>query len=101
MTPMPENDPPGTGVETVTVAQASQPTYAGVRVGIVIAGLNNGIPMVRLAIRNDEESTMVDLREGESAALFDRGTVTVDAVHPRVTEEERDRVTLTFRPETP
>jgi hypothetical protein len=82
---------------TMTVTQASQPTYAGVRVGVVLAGLREGIPTARLDLRSEEEGRLVDLTEGESADLFGRGTVTLEKVIPRPTAEERDRVTLTFR----
>lgn len=83
---------------TIRVAQGSQPTFADVRVGVMIAGLRAGVPTARLLMRSEEDSVRVDLAQGDSVDLLGRGTLTVTEVHPRAVREQRDEVTLTFTP---
>ncbi len=82
--------------QTVRVAQASQPTFAGVRVGVVLVGLKAGVPTTRLLLRSDDQADRRDLAEGDSVDLFGQGTLTVLGVHPREHPDERDYVTITF-----
>ena len=84
---------------TIRVQQGSQPTLADVRVGVMIAGLRQGVPTARLLLRSDDESVRVDVVEGDSVDLLGRGRLTVERVHPRTMRNERDEVTLTFDPE--
>lgn len=80
------------------VPQGSQPTFNGVRVGIVIAGLKDGVPTARLLLRSDADTRPVDVTEGDSVDLLGQGTLTVTQVHPREVADQRDEVTLTFEP---
>lgn len=82
---------------TVTAEQASQPTYAGVRVGVVLVGRDGaGTPKTRLLIRYDDVHRAVDLAAGETTELTGRGRLCVDAIEPPATDAERGRLTLTF-----
>lgn len=83
---------------TIRVQQGSQPTFADVRVGVMIAGLRDGVPTARLLLRSEEDSVRVDLAQGGSVDLLGRGTLTVTEVHPRAVREQRDEVTLSFTP---
>lgn len=83
---------------TVRASQGSQPTFEGVRVGIVVAATHQGEPKVRLLIRSWEEKKRVDLVVGDSEDLFGRGTLTVDGIHLSEDARTRDQITLTFDP---
>lgn len=83
---------------TIRVWQGSQPTFADVRVGVMIAGLRRGVPTARLLLRSEDDAQRVDLEQGQSVDLLGRGRLTVTEVHPRERREERDAVTLTFTP---
>lgn len=88
------NDEP----RTIRVDQGSQPSFGRVKVGIMIAGLKEGVPTTRVAVRSPELEQVVDLVEGESFAVAGRGTLTAKAVHPRQRPDGRDAVTLQWEP---
>ncbi|WP_121255389.1 hypothetical protein [Nocardioides ferulae] len=84
---------------TVRARQGSQPTYAGVRVGVMAVGEHQGVTKARLLIRSDREGKRVDLACGDSEDLFGLATVSLDEVVPG--PGGRGVVTLTFRDATP
>lgn len=83
---------------TVTVVQGAQPSFGGVDVGVVIAGLKEGVPTARLWLRSATEATIVDVPAGDGCDLFGAGTLHVDEVLIRDDAHPKDRVTLTWRP---
>jgi hypothetical protein len=80
--------------ETVRVSQGAQPTYAGVRVGVMAVGDDHGVLKARLMIRSDSANKRVDLAAGEREDLFGRATVTLGEVEP--SGGGRGTVTLVF-----
>jgi hypothetical protein len=80
---------------TTDVRQGSQPSYAGVRVGVMVVGEHQGVRTARLMIRSDSDSKRVDLAAGETEDLFGLATVTLDDVRPEL--GGRGSVTLTFQ----
>jgi hypothetical protein len=80
---------------TIEVRQGSQPSYAGVRVGVMVVGEHEGVRKARLMIRSDRQSKRVDLVAGETEDLFGVATVTIDEVRPEL--GGRGSVTLTFQ----
>ena len=80
---------------TVRARQGSQPTYAGVRVGVMAVGVHRGVAKARLLLRSDREGRRVDLALGDTEDLFGLATVSLDEVHPE--PGGRGVVTLTFR----
>lgn len=88
------HDPTST---SVVVKQGSQPTFDGVRVGVVVAAMHQGQAKVRLLVRGPEDKKRVDVVAGEEIDLFGRGVLTVDEIDLQP-EGGRDRVALTFRP---
>lgn len=79
----------------VDARQGSQPSYAGVRVGVVVVGEHRGVPKARLLIRSDHDKKRVDLALGDTEDLFGLATLTLDDVRPE--PDGRGVVTLTFR----
>lgn len=80
---------------TIEAWQGSQPSYAGVRVGVMVVGEHHGVRKARLLIRNDRENKRVDLAAGETEDLFGVATLTLDDVRPE--PGGRGAVTLTFQ----
>lgn len=83
--------------ETITAAQGSQPTIAGLRIGIMDAATFDGVSKARLLLRPTGEDTQVVLGVGESREVPGHGTVTlvaVDADPPEDDPQQRPRVTL-------
>lgn len=86
-------------VELITASQGSQPTFAGVRVGIFQAGEPGGVLTVRLLLRNESENRYVDVVPGGAVDLFGQGVLTVEEI--RLGGESgsgRDLVVLAFEP---
>jgi len=99
----PHHDQPRNGNEmtqTVIAPQGSQPAISGVRVGVMRVGRPEGVGVARLAIRDDQESRIELLREGESVALLDQGTLTLKMVHAPGSEFLNGAVVLEFEPRT-
>lgn len=94
------NPSEGSGMQTVRVKQGSQPGFGDVLVGVMIAGVKEGVPTARLAVRTPDAEDIVDLGEGEEFEVPGHGRVTVVAVHPRTERAERDAVTLGWTPVT-
>lgn len=80
---------------TIEARQGSQPSYAGVRVGVMVVGEHQGVRKARLMIRSDRENKRVDLAAGDTEDLFGVATVTLDDVRPE--PGGRGAVTLTFQ----
>lgn len=83
---------------TIRVAQASQPSFGDVRVGVIFAGRRNGVGAARLLLRSLEDVRRCDLEEGESVDLLGQGVLTLDEVHLPDTPDGRAEVTMTFAP---
>ncbi|MCW2842654.1 MAG: hypothetical protein JWN22_570 [Nocardioides sp.] len=81
---------------TVRVEQGSQPSFSGVRVGIMRVGEHHGDLKARLEIRDDTSGKRVDLVEGQSEDLLGVGTLTLEQVH-LAGSGRRGEVTLSFR----
>ncbi|WP_382306064.1 hypothetical protein [Herbiconiux sp. UC225_62] len=93
------------GPATVTAAQGSQPTIAGLRIGVVAAATRDGVSKARLLLRPDSGDRAVTVAVGETVDVPGFGTVTLDAVENTghtVTagsgSAERPRVRLTVTP---
>lgn len=86
----------GAPEQTVRAKQGSQPTLGGVRIGIVRAGLKEGVPTAQLLLRSDDATREVFVAEGGSVDLLGRGTLTVAGVHRAPTPQGRTEVTLTW-----
>ncbi|MEO7060310.1 MAG: hypothetical protein ABI083_11360 [Lapillicoccus sp.] len=82
--------------ETVRAKQGSQPNFNDVRVGIIRAGLKDGVPTAQLLLRSQEETQEVFLVEGEAVDLLGHGRLTVTGVHRGATPQDRTEVTLTW-----
>ncbi|MCW2794329.1 MAG: hypothetical protein JWO76_3427 [Nocardioides sp.] len=80
---------------TVRAEQGSQPSFGGVRVGIMRVGEHQGERKARLEIRDASTGKRVDLVEGQSEDLLGVGTLTLDQVH--LASGRRGEVTLSFR----
>lgn len=79
--------------ETITASQGSQPTIAGLRIGIIDAATFDGLSKARLLLRPPGEDLQVVLAVGESREVPGHGTVTlvgVEADDP----DARPRVTI-------
>ena len=70
----------GTGPQTVTAAQGSQPTIAGLRIGIVDAATRGGVSKARLLLRPASGDRAVTVTVGETVEVPGFGAVTLDAV---------------------
>lgn len=84
--------------KVVRVAQASQPSFGRVRVGVVLAGIKDGVPTARLLLRGERQSDVVDLTEGNDVDLFGEGRLALVSVHPSGGPACRDEVTLRYTP---
>jgi hypothetical protein len=80
---------------TLEARQGSQPTYAGIRVGVMVVGEHHGVRKARLMIRSASENKRVDLAAGDTEDLFGVATLTLDEV--RAEPDGRGTVTITFR----
>jgi len=88
----------GTGPQTVTAAQGSQPTIAGLRIGIVDAATRAGVSKARLLLRPASGDRAVTVTVGETVDVPGFGAVTLDAVEGGVapaTETETETATET------
>ncbi len=68
--------------QLVTVKQGMQPTFDGVKVGVVKIGIAEGAPAVQFWIRTAEEERKQAFREGQSVTLPGAGTLTVTGIQP-------------------
>lgn len=84
----------------VEVSQGSQPRFGSVRVGVLIAGVRDGVPTARLLLRPQTgPSLQVDALVGESIDLFGGGTLTVRSVAAAGDAgRRRDCVSLEYEP---
>lgn len=83
-------------MQEITVEQSTQPEIGGVLVGIVMAGLKEGVPTARLLLRRADERRVADVSEGESVDLLGAGDLTVTSVQSAHAPGTRARVTLHF-----
>ncbi|MCB7136077.1 hypothetical protein [Cellulosimicrobium marinum] len=83
--------------ETTTAAQGEQPTFAGVRVGVMRVGVRGDRARVQLAVRSPHRQDVVVVDRGGSVDLHGAGTLHVDAVDG-VEGSSRGTVTFTFEP---
>jgi len=81
--------------ETVTVTQGSQPTIAGLRIGIIDAATRDGVSKARLLLRPASGDRAVTATVGEPIELSDGVTVALDAVDPGAGSRGRPTVTIT------
>jgi hypothetical protein len=98
-------NPDGPGAQTKTAAQGSQPTIAGLRIGIVDAATRDGVSKARLLLRPASGDRAVTVTVGESVEVPGVGTVLLEAVEDAATDvssgsgaAERARVRLTVTP---
>ncbi|MGO4431892.1 hypothetical protein AB4Y88_00935 [Paenarthrobacter sp. RAF9] len=66
----------------VTVKQGMQPTFDGVKVGVVKIGMAEGAPAVQFWIRTAEQERKQAFREGQSVTLPGAGVLTVTVIQP-------------------
>jgi hypothetical protein len=78
--------------QTITSSQGSQPTIAGLRIGIMDAATIGGVSKALLLLRPPGEDIRTVLAVGESRVIDGHGTVTL--VDVDTTDPERPRVTL-------
>ena len=78
-----------------TATQGSQPTFGGLRVGIMRVGLVDGTPLAQLALRTPSDEVVVLLEQGATFDVDGIGTLHLDAVHARE-GPVRGEVTLRF-----
>jgi len=90
-----ENTETGTNTETVTAEQGSQPTIAGLRIGIIDAATRDGISKARLLLRPASGDRAVTANVGEPIDLADGFTVVLDDVEPGAGSQGRPTVTVT------
>ncbi|MFB2598468.1 hypothetical protein ACEXQE_11785 [Herbiconiux sp. P17] len=93
------------GPATITAAQGSQPTIAGLRIGVVDAATRDGVSKARLLLRPATGDRAVTVIVGETVEVAGFGTVTLDAVENTGQtatagsgSAERPRVRLTVTP---
>lgn len=87
--------------QTVTAAQGSQPTIAGLRIGIVGAATREGVSKARLLLRPSRGGRAATVTVGDSIDVPGHGTVTLDSVQTHEGEPDaRPRVRITVRPAT-
>ncbi|SMQ75378.1 hypothetical protein [Agreia sp. VKM Ac-1783] len=84
-----------TDTETVTAEQGSQPTIAGLRIGIIDAATRDGVSKARLLLRPASGDRAVTVTVGESIELSDGVTAALDAVDPGAGSRGRPTVTIT------
>jgi hypothetical protein len=80
--------------QTVTAKQGSQPTIAGLRIGIMDAATVDGISRARLLLRPPGTDIQVVMAVGDSREVEGSGTVTVVAVDAEDRAHRRPEVTL-------
>lgn len=68
--------------QLVTVKQGMQPTFDGVKVGVVKIGIADGAPAIQFWIRTAEQQRKQAFREGQSVTLPGAGLLTVTSIHP-------------------
>jgi hypothetical protein len=68
--------------QLVTVKQGMQPTFDGVKVGVVKIGMAEGAPAVQFWIRTAEQERKQAFREGQSVTLPGAGVLTVTGIQP-------------------
>lgn len=68
--------------QLVTVKQGMQPTFDGVKVGVVKIGIAEGAPAVQFWIRTTGQERKQAFREGQSVTLPGAGILTVTGIHP-------------------
>ena len=68
--------------QLVTVKQGMQPTFDGVKVGVVKIGIADGAPAVQFWIRTPEQERKQAFRQGQSVTLPGAGLLTVTSIHP-------------------
>lgn len=66
--------------KTVQVNQGSQPSFGGVRVGVVRAAARDGVGRVQLLVRSAQEEWKVIASQGEVLELPGGGTLTIGPV---------------------
>ncbi|KRA24636.1 hypothetical protein ASD65_09610 [Microbacterium sp. Root61] len=66
--------------ETITAIQGSQPTVAGLRIGIMDAATFDGVSKARLLLRPPGQDIQVVLAVGETHDLTGVGSVTLVSV---------------------
>lgn len=68
--------------QLVTVKQGMQPTFDGVKVGVVKIGIAEGAPAVQFWIRTAGQERKQAFREGQSVTLPGAGLLTVTDIQP-------------------
>ncbi|MGF6834212.1 hypothetical protein QF015_002394 [Paenarthrobacter sp. TE4293] len=68
--------------QLVTVKQGMQPTFDGVKVGVVKIGMADGAPAIQFWIRTAEQQRKQAFREGQSVTLPGAGLLTVTSIQP-------------------
>ncbi|BCW50023.1 hypothetical protein [Arthrobacter sp. StoSoilB13] len=68
--------------QLVTVKQGMQPTFDGVRVGVVKIGIADGAPAIQFWIRTAEQERKQAFRAGQSVALPGAGLLTIASIQP-------------------
>lgn len=68
--------------QLVTVKQGTQPTFDGVKVGVVKIGVADGKPAIQFWIRTGEQERKQAFREGQSTALPGAGTLRIVSIQP-------------------
>lgn len=81
-------------MEKITADQGSQPHFGRVRVGIMRAGIKQGVPTARLAVRSPDHQQIVDVAQGDTTLVPGEGSLTVKGVHRRESPDGRDSVEL-------
>lgn len=66
----------------ITWKQGMQPTFDGVKVGIVKMGVAEGAPAIRVWIRTARQERKQAFREGQSVTLPGAGPLTVTSIQP-------------------
>lgn len=81
----------------LTLLQGTQAVIEGVRVGVMIAALRDGVPAVRLLVSEpDQESRIVDLEVGRTTAIGDL-ELTVVGIDPTLSATAPGSVSLEVR----
>ncbi|MFJ4171812.1 hypothetical protein ACIPY3_20085 [Paenarthrobacter sp. NPDC089714] len=72
--------------QLVTVRQGMQPSFDGVKVGVVKIGLADGTPAIQVWIRTAGHARKQAFREGQSVDLPGAGTLRFTSVRPAAGE---------------
>lgn len=83
--------------QTITAAQGSQPTFGGVRVGVMRVGVRGEEVRAQLAVRSAETSEIVVVDRGDTVDLGGAGTLAIDDIEG-VEGSAKGKVTFTFTP---